>query len=344
MDYKNMLTDIKKDDLKKVYLLYGNEMYLKDYIISDIKKKYIDKSFETLNMLYIDGKETSTDSIINACETLPFMAEKKIVIVEDLPLFTSKKETNSIDEEGLCTYLGKLNISTCLIFISNEEKIDNRKKVIKIIKQNGAIIQLSKLKDEELNKWTQSIFTKYDKKTSKKDIQYFLHQVGYYDTNNNRTLYDLENEINKICSYLGDRKIVEKRDIEKGVIKSLQNNVFALVDALGQKKSDVALSIFNDMILDNEPIQLILHMIIRQLRMLMLTKLYEEKGYSQGDIAQKISVPPFVVKKLVSQTRNFTSSNLHSVLEKALDVDRAIKTGKIEWKLAVEIFIAEFSV
>ncbi len=344
MDYKDILRDIKNDELKRVYLLYGNEMYLKDYIISDIKKKYIDKAFESLNMIYIDGKETSTDSIINACETLPFMSDKKIVVVEDFPLFTSKKETNNADEEELCSYLDKLSTSTCLIFISNEEKIDNRRKVIKIIKQNGEIVQLTKLKDADLIKWIQSIFSKNDKKISNFDIQYFLHQSGYYDPNTNRTLYDLENEINKICSYLGDRKTVEKQDIEKGVIKSLQNNVFALVDALGQKKSDEALSILNDMILDNEPIQLIFHMIVRQLRMLMLTKLYEEKGYSQGDIAQKINVPAFVVKKLISQTRNFTSDNLYLVLEKALDVDRAIKTGKIEWKLAVEMFIAELSV
>ncbi len=344
MDYKDILRDIKNNELKKVYLLYGNEMYLKDYILSDIKKKYIDKAFESLNMIYIDGKETFTDSIINACETLPFMSNKKIVVVEDFPLFISKKETNNADEEELCSYLGKLSTSTCLIFILNEEKIDNRRKVIKIIKQNGEIVQLTKLKDTDLIKWIQSIFLKNDKKISNFDIQYFLHQVGYYDPNTNRTLYDLENEINKICSYLGDRKTVEKQDIEKGVIKSLQNNVFALVDALGQKKSDEALYIFNDMILDNEPVQLIFHMIVRQLRMLMLTKLYEEKGYSQGDIAQKINVPAFVVKKLISQTRNFTSDNLYSVLEKALDVDRAIKTGKIEWKLAVEMFIAELSV
>src|SRR5690606_23863735 len=128
-----------------------------------------------------------------------------------------------------------------------------------------------------------------------------LHQAGYYDSSNERTLYDLENEINKVCSYLGHRITVERADIEKGVVKSLQNNVFALVDAIGEKRADKALSIFNDMILDNEPVQLIFHMIIRQLRMLILTKLYSEKGYSQGDISQKISAPPFVVKKLLIQ-------------------------------------------
>ncbi|MFA5524567.1 MAG: DNA polymerase III subunit delta [Tissierellales bacterium] len=343
MDYKDMLKDIKNYELKKVYLIYGSEMYLKDYIISSVKKRYISEAFESLNMLYIDGKETSTALIINACETLPFMSDKKIVVVVDLPLFTSKKEANNLDEEGLCKYLEKLNDSTCLIFISNETKIDNRKKIIKAVKQNGKTVELLKLKDGEIVKWIQNIFLKNDKKTQNMDVQYFLHQSGYYDTNSNRTLYDLENEINKICSYLGDRSTVERRDIDKGIVKSLQNNVFALVDAIGQKKADDALSIFNDMVLDNEPIQLIFHMIVRQLRMLMLTKLYDEKGYSQGDISQKIGAPTFVVKKLVIQTRNYSLVDLNTIFEKALNVDRAIKTGKMEWKLAVEIFISEIS-
>lgn len=342
MDYKDVLKDIKSNELKKVYLLYGNEMYLKDYIISNIKDKYINKTFESLNMIHINGKETTTEAIINACETLPFMSDKKIVIVEDLQVFTSKKETGSIDEEELCNYMKNLNSATCLIFIISEDKIDNRKKIIKVIKENGGVVELSKLKDLELIKWTQSIFSKNQKEISKVNIQYFLSKSGYYELSD-RTLYDLTNEIDKICSYLGNRKTVEKEDIDKGVVKSLQNNVFSFVDALGQKKADVALSIFNDMILDNEPIQLILHMIIRQLRLLMLTKLYEEKGYSQGVISQKLSTPTFVIKKLVSQINNFTVDDLGVILEKALDVDRSIKTGQIDWKLAVEMFIAEIS-
>ncbi|TAH62868.1 MAG: DNA polymerase III subunit delta [Gottschalkiaceae bacterium] len=343
MSYKNVLKDIKDDNLKNLYLLFGSEMYLKDYILSNIKKKYIDEAFESLNYIHIDGKEANAASIINACETLPFMADKKIVVVEELTLLTSKKEESRLDEDELCKYLENINISTCLIFISSELKIDNRKKIIKIINKQGNIVELSKLKDLDLTKWTQSIFSKNKKNISMGNIQYFLQQVGYYDNNSERTLYDLENEINKICSYLGSENTVEKEDIEKVLVKSLQNDIFALVDALGQKKSDIALSIFNDMVLDNEPIPRIFPMIIRQLRLLVITKLCEEKGYGQGDISKKVGLPLFVTKKLILQTRNFTLNNLHKGIKVALDVDRSIKTGKMEGKLAIEMFITEFS-
>lgn len=338
-----MINDIKKNSLKKVYLLYGNEMYLKDYILSYAKKIIINNSFESLNMVHIDGKETSVDEIVNACETLPFMSEKKIVVIEELPLFTSKKEGINLDEEELIKYLSKMNDLTCLIFVSNEMKIDNRKKIVKTIKQNGKIIQLSKLKEADLIKWIENIFSKNKKEISKFNIQYFIREVGYYDSSNKRTLYDLENEIVKICNYLGNRTVVQKEDIEKGVIRSLQSSIFALVDALGQRRTNVVLSIFNDMITDNEPIQLIFHMIIRQIKLLLLTKLYEQKGYSQGDIAQKINTPTFVVKKLINQSRNFSENKLHSALNKAIEVDRGIKKGQIEWRLAIEIFISELS-
>lgn len=344
MDYKNMIKDIKDNNLKNVYLLYGSEIYLKEYILNEIKKKYIDKAFETLNYVHIDGKETTADLIINACETLPFMSDRKIVVVEDLAIFSSKKEGQSIDEDEFCRYMGNTNQSTCLIFILNDIKIDNRKKIIKTIKKHGAIIELLRLKDTELIKWVQSLFSKNQKKISIGNINYFLHQVGYFDINSDRTLYDLENEINKICSYIGSRNTVEKEDMEKVLVRSLQNNIFALVDALGQKKSDIALSIFNDMILGNEPIQRIFPMIIRQLRLLILTKIYEEKGYSQGDIAKKINLPNFVTNKLLTQSKDLSLKDLNKAIETALDIDRSIKTGRIEGKLAIEMFISEFSV
>ncbi|MGF7056379.1 DNA polymerase III subunit delta [Brassicibacter mesophilus] len=343
MSYKIFLNDIEKNNLKKVYILYGNEMYLKDWFLSEVKNRYVDKSFETLNYVHLDGKEISIDNIINACETLPFMSDKKIVVVEDVTYFTSTKGSNVQDEEELSNYLLNLNESTCLIFVEKEDKIDNRKKIVKKVKEVGSVIQLTKLKDEELNKWILDIFGKNGKKISKKDIYYFIQASGYFESSINKTLYDLENEIIKICNYLGDRNEVTKNDIDKVGIKTLQNNIFKLVDGIGQKKTEVSLSIFNEMLLESQPLQVILHMIIRQLRLLLMAKLLEEKGYSHGSIAQKMNIHSFVAQKIVGQSKNFTIEELKKGLEDGLEVDKSIKTGKMDSKLAVEMLIVEFS-
>ncbi|KNF09369.1 DNA polymerase III, subunit delta [Gottschalkia purinilytica] len=344
MSYKDFLRDVEKNELKKVYLIFGKEMYLKDMLLSTLKNKYIDKAFESLNYIHMDGKSISSDMIINACETLPFMADKKIVVVEDLSSFKSgNKEGNFSGEEDLIKYIPKISDFCCLVFIIKEDKVDSRKKIVKSIKKEGLIVQLDKLKDEELNKWVIDIFKKNNKKLVRNVLIHFIQCSSYFDTNTNKTLYDLENEIFKICNYMGEREEVTKEDIDKMITKSLQNNIFKLVDFIGQRNSSNALSVFNEMIMEDEPLQVILHMVIRQFRLLLMTKLLNEKGYSQGNIAQKIGIHTFVVQKLTSQCRNFNSDELTNILKACMELDQNIKTGKVDGKIGIEILIVEIS-
>lgn len=339
MSYKEVFNHIRNNQLGKVYLFYGVEKYLIDWIISEIKNKYIEKTFESLNYIYLDGKETTSKDIINACETLPFMSNKKIVVIEN-PFFI---QGNNQNEDELFNYMDNLNDMTCLIFIANTEKIDKRKKIIKKIGSIGSIIEFKKITGAELNKWIVKIFKKYSKKISKDNAEYFVVNSGYLENNSNKTLYDLENEIIKVTSYLGDRIEITKDDIDEVLVKSLQNNIFKLVDSIGLKDVKQALSIFNEMLLSNEPIQLIFHMITRQLRLLFMAKLLEMKGYSIPNIAQKMNVPNFVAKKIVQQSKNFTEKKLEEGLKECLKVDESIKKGSIDSKLAIEMLIVNFS-
>ncbi|KGG81346.1 DNA polymerase III delta subunit [Caloranaerobacter azorensis H53214] len=343
MSYRQILNDIQNNDLKRVYLIYGKENYLIDWIVNEIKEKYIDKNFETLNYVHLDGKEVSVDSIINACETLPFMSDKKIVVIENLVFLTGGKTYSKEEEQRLNEYICNISSFVCLIFIVREEKIDNRKRIIKNIKDVGIVVELSKIKGDDLVKWVYKMFSKYNKNITKKNISYFIENTVYSEFSSDKTLYDLENEIIKICNYLGDRKEVTTGDIDKVLIRSLENNIFKLVDSIGQKRTDKALTLLNEMILNNEPIQLILYMVIKQIRLLFMTKLLEGKGYSQGVIAQKLGVQNFVVKKLIEQSRNFRIEELQSAFERCLKVDEDIKRGEIESRLALEMLIVEFS-
>ncbi|EOC99286.1 DNA polymerase III subunit delta [Caldisalinibacter kiritimatiensis] len=343
MSYKELLNDIKKDKLKKVYICFGKEIYLKNWAVSEIKNKYVDKSFETLNFVHLDGKETKVDDIINACETLPFMSSKKIVVVEDPLFLINSKAVSKQDEKQLVNYMNNLNDTTCLIFIVNDEKIDKRKKIFKQIKSIGAVIEFDRVKGDELNKWIAKTFKKNNKKISKNNINYFIHNSGYIDSSSDKTLYDLENEIVKICNYIGDRIEVNREDIDSILVKTLQNNIFKLVDCIGQKNTEDALSIFNEMILANEPVQLIFYMIARQFRLLLMAKLLEKKGYSVPNIAKKINTPNFVAKKVLTQSRNFSYKRLEEGLKKCLEIDENIKKGNIDSKLAIEILIVGFA-
>lgn len=340
MSYEDMLNDIKKNTIKPVYLCYGTEKYLQDWLLKELKRKYIDKNFESLNYICLDGKEAGFDRIHNACETLPFMSDKKIVIVDDF--LEGKKDMSKELEKEIAEYILKLNNKTCLVFLSNSEKI-GKGPIIKSIKKAGMIVELKRIKGEELNKWILQIFNKYNKNISKSNIYYLLQNSSYLEYKSDKTLYDIENEVEKICNYVGDRKEVIEDDINKVLIKSIESNIFRLVDGIGQKRCDIALNVFNEMILENEPLQLILFMIIRQFRLIYKAKLLEDKGYSQGDIARKLSINLFIAKKVISQGKNFSISELESALEKSLNTEENIKQGNMDAKLAAEMLIVQFA-
>lgn len=340
MTYKEVLNDIKKNELKPVYLFYGNEVFLRDFCVKEIKKTYVDASLESMNYIEMDGKEVQVSEVVNASETLPFMADKKIVIVNDCQWFSSNVKSNEIEE--LIKYLKRPSDTTSLIFIVKSDSIDKRKKQVKEIKKLNGMIEFSKIKGKDLTKWISKIFKKNGKMIKENEIKSFIQITGYIDNNSNKNLYDLENEVIKVSNYLGERKQVEQEDIEKILVKSLQNNIFRLVDGIGNKNYNQSIFMFNEMILSNEPPQLIIYMIIRQFRLLIMAKLLQSRGYSIGNISKKMGVPNFVARKLISQSNNFNIDELKEGLKKCLESDKKIKKGEMDSKLAVEVLIMSF--
>lgn len=168
MNYKEFIDRAKNRNLKPVYLFYGEEEYLIDYTMKTVKDIFIDESFEPLNYVVLDGKEIDFETIINACETLPFMSEKKIVIIKDFPLFKSKKDSESISEEWnlppskspLIKYIEELEDYLCLIFVEKEDNIRKSNGLYKAINRVGGIVEFKKMRGRDLDNWIQNSFKK----------------------------------------------------------------------------------------------------------------------------------------------------------------------------------------
>ncbi|WP_053957585.1 DNA polymerase III subunit delta [Inediibacterium massiliense] len=343
MDYKDVLKDLKNKQLKNLYLLYGTEYYLMDHTMDTLKKGIVDPSFEQFNYQMIDGKEANINRIINACETLPFMGNKRMVVVKDLECFTGKRNNISEEEEkNLLEYFKNIPDTTYLFFVSKQD-VDQRKKIVKAIKSYGDIIVCSKLLEKDVYKWIQKSFHKYNKEIKDREIVLLVEMIGYLDKNSQKTLEDLDQEIHKLCSYVGDRKTILKDDIEILAPKTIENNIFALVEAIGTKDVEKALYLFNDMIMEGEAETKILYMITRQFRHLFQIKIMENQGYTPMAIAPKLGLKQFVVKKYLNQARNFNIQTLKKSLEVCLSTDEAIKKGRMDGKVGMEMLIVQFA-
>ncbi|MCX8131748.1 MAG: DNA polymerase III subunit delta [Clostridia bacterium] len=330
--------DIKNKRIKNLYLFYGPEEYLKKYYLESLEKEILSDDMKALNKIVLEGK-ADIKRISEACETMPVFSERKIVIVRNSGLLKAKKKQ---DDEGkgkqgddsLVSYLQNLPEYTCLVFF--EEEIDKRVKVIDIIKKNGLIVEFVFQKPVELVKWVSKVF-----KTYKKEIDPVL--ASRMVENCEQGMTEILNEINKVVLYLGDRQRVTNDDIEKICTKSIKGRIFDLTDAIAEKNTAKALKLLNDMIILKEPIPKILFMITRQLRQVLEMKLLNNEGLNSGQAATKMGITPYAAGKISKQTRVFDVENLKGAIEESLDMDLAIKTGKIDERMAVELLISKLS-
>lgn len=341
MSFKNILNDINNSNLAGVYLFYGNEKYLIDKSLEEIKDAYIDSTNESFNYISYDDFKGEAEQLIDSCETLPFMGSKRLIVVRCPELFNGKRSPINSDDEGkLAKYFQNIPETTSLIFIG-DNKIDKRKKIVKEIKKHGKIIEFDKLRHKDLSKWIYKKFKGINKSIELATIEKLIIALGYLDKNSSKTLYDIENEIKKIANFNSNSDTIDSKDINKIVSKSIENNIFSLVDAVAEKNSDEALKIINQMLISGEPEGRILYMIVRQFKILYKVKLMVDRGYTTIAIAPKISLPQYIVKKYLKQANSFTSDDLMTILNKSIETDRNIKTGKMTAKLALEVLITE---
>lgn len=336
MNYSDFLKLIKDDNLMPAYLFLGVEEYLMNEGVEKLKSKYIEPSLESLNYSIIEGKESNIDTLINACETLPFMSSKKIVILKDISGLLEKESKES--EEELYKYLDDLGSYLILIIIGTDLK--KTSKMYKFFNKSNNVVEFVNLKGKDLNFWIEQILKKNNKSMNFSNLNFFTQQTTYSSRNSELTLYDLENELLKLVNYTQEYEIT-KEDINKVLIKSIDTNIFDLLSAINRGDSHNALVIFNDMYMQNEPIQKILVMITRQIRLMLGYKLYRNKGYGEGETQDKLGIKSFEYSKVSSQSRAFTIIQLQETLDKILILDKQLKTISVDEKILMEMLIIE---
>jgi len=340
VNYKELINDINNNKLNTVYLFTGIEKYLIDKTIDMLREKYIDKSFETLNYVVLDGKDIDFDNILDACETLPFMAEKKLVIIKDINEVMENKGTDF--DKRLGEYISKLDHYLTLIIIDKSNSLNKTSNIYKAVKKLGGVVEFNKLKGRDLNAWVEKKFKEYNKNISYGNISYFIQSSSYSTYNSLNTLYDLENEILKIVNYTQEKEI-SKEDIDLVLSRTLDTNIFNLLSYLNRRDSEAALRTFNELYISNEPVQRILAMIIRQIRLMLSYKLYRERGDTEGSIQKKLQIKDYEFKRISKASSSFSKEYLLQALELILRLDIKQKTSSQDEKLALEMLIIQLS-
>lgn len=337
MEYKDIIKDIKLKNYKNIYLFYGKEFFLIDNVLKIIKEnvEMIDFNLDIL-------EETTLENLTFSIETMPFMEDKKIVIVKNFELFKSKRNNFSKkDETYLLDYIKNISEYTVLVFVFYGD-IDHNNIFLKELKKEAVVFKCDKPSDTDLFKWVKKRFNQNEVHIDIPQITYFIENSGYREKNTTKTLEDLSNEINKICSNVGKNNKVTNNDIDNLSQRKIENDIFKLVDAIGNKKGNKVLKILNDMLDEGEEILRILPMIYRQFIMIIKIKDLNEKKYSYKEISKKCNIKEFMVSKIIKQEKNFSYDLVIKILNDISDIDYKIKTSYSNSKLLLETFISKY--
>lgn len=323
---------------KEVIILTGNEVYLTDNFIDKLKKKYM-SGFEDMNYFVIDNIKNRGDEVGRYMNTIPFMVEKKIMVIENCDFLTSKKSLAADDEKHILGYLDNRMDENILVFDCAGIKADSRKKLYKRISKMGSIVKYDKLKENELVSWIKMYLDKSKRKISNGDVHYLAQVIGYLDYESALTLYDVKNELDKLVSNTENGGSISKSHIDNVTTISIENNIFKLVDFICEGNADNAFRMVYDMIGKNIAAHYIFHMISRHYRLLLRLYLMERDGYSSNEIQKAMGLRPFSFNKMKKQQRHLSQKKVKKIYDMCFDFDKRVKKGLLDMETGIDMII-----
>ena len=329
---------INEQELKGIYLLYGEEMFLLQQQLNKIKKKF-GEVVKGINYIAID--ENNIQELIADIETPAFGYPNKLIIARNTGIFkrevkgrsggASKELKNKINEY-LKSNIDMINESVILVFVENEVE---KNSIYNTIEKIGTVCNFEEQKPFQIIKRLKAICNSYKVNVDESTLQYLIESCG---TN----MQDLINEIRKLIEYAGENGKIQKQDIDKLCIKKIESIIFDLTDNLGQKKVKEALEVLYNLIASKEPIQKILITLYNHFKKLYFVKIAIANN---KDVAQSLQLKPnqmFLVNKYKLQAKGFKTSELRKIIQELEDLDYHYKIGLIDLNVGLESILCVY--
>ncbi|MBQ7971949.1 MAG: DNA polymerase III subunit delta [Lachnospiraceae bacterium] len=324
--------DIKSGKLKDVYLLYGVEHYLvtqyRDNLLQAFcgsrKKAELE---DDMNFTCFKGKDFTVEQVIELGDTLPFFAEKRVILIENGELFGK-------DGDRLAEYLPKKPETTVFIFVENNA--DGRSRLYKAVQKMGHAAEFRVMDEEKLKRWVTNVVTTEGKKITVRAVEALIEQCS-------SDMEMMSREMEKLFCYTGERDIIDLPDLDAVCTVRVNNHIFAMIEAMANKKQQEALRLYGELLALREAPQRILYLLSRHFLQLLTVKDLRNRGYDRKRISEKLDMKPFIVDKYMTQAGKFSMGTLKRAIEDCANFDEAYKSGKMNDRMCVELLLVKYS-
>lgn len=230
----------------------------------------------------------------------------------------------------MAEYLASPNETTYFVF--TESEIDKRSKLFKTVSSRGYAAEFAIQDENTLKRWVAGVLAKDNKKISEGTVQLLLSKTG-------TDMDNIQSELEKLICYCMERDVVTSEDVEAICTTRISNHIFDMINAIADRQQKRALELYYDLLALKEPPMRILFLIARQCNMLLQTKELKARGYDNRTIGSKIGVPPFIAGKYLTQASRFKTSLLRNAVQQCVETEAAVKSGKMNDRMSVEILI-----
>ncbi len=316
-----LVEDLKSGTFQRVYLLYGEEAYLKRYYRNKLTSAAA--GGDSMNVTVFSGKDIPEDDVISAADTLPFFAERRLVVVDESGWFKASLKK-------LPDFLPSMPESTVLLFI--ESAVDKRNRLYKAVQTLGSILELKHPEGRELSVWAAAYLARAGKKITPSTMDHFLDMVG-------NDMENVENELEKLISYVGDSDVVDRRAVDTITTVLPEDRVFQMVDAVTDHRERDALRYYGDLLALKVSPTLILYLTAKRYQQLLNVKNLMDAGRKKTEIAQELKLREYAAGKLMSQARPLKSAALFGMLRRCVEYEERVKTGDLNDRMAVELLL-----
>ena len=318
--------DLQEGRVQSIYLFYGEEGYLRSQCVDMVKSALFPED-DTMNITAFSGEHLTEKAILDLADTMPFFADRRLIIVEDSGFFTAA-------HDELAAYIAKgIPETTCLIF--SESKADSRMKLFKAAAKAGMTMEMTLPREQHLAGWLAKLARAAGKNISADVLEHFL-EISAPD------MVSMKNEMQKVLDYTGERNTITRDDIDAVCTVNVENRVFEMIDAVAEKDSRTALRLYDALLTLREPPMRILYNMNSQFSRLYQIKDLLDKGLPIRAISDRTGIRDFIVRRSLRPCERFSLEGLREALEYGVQMEEDIKTGKITDSIAVETMIVRF--
>ncbi len=327
MERSQLEKAIQKGDIHGVYLLDGTEEYLKKQVLTVMQEKLFPDGMGEMNTTVFQTPDT--DELMAACETLPFLSEKRLVIVEEETALQGKREA----DEALLDYFSRLPDS-CVLVYACRGKADSRRKIVKKIDKIGTYVSFSPMSERECGTWIVETFSALGKKCSYDIAQELMFMAG-----NDAML--LKGEIEKLAALVGEREEIRHEDLQSVTTQTSEYRSWELVNAVIGGQEQQAFLMYHQMLRNGEEPMMILAMLSRQYRILQHVSILQYEEKPKSEMMRALNVQGFVLDRYLSQMRSLSGAVIRDSVRLCADTDLGIKSGFLSDEGAVEALMIQ---